>query len=180
QPGTAVRHQKPPLTSHRICDHVRSPEYGTLFNFGYTAIQDSDGETFYFVENPDRDGLKAQFAYLVADPQSTSADRSQAANQAVVAEMLKLLVRSAGSASDELAVYAIGVVEDALSMSNRSPAVLSDAYRAVLANTLRDFGHDGADPAVLDRLESLVLLRSTTRLIVDAEGVARPDAGMWS
>lgn len=150
-------------------------QYAHLFNFGFTAITDDNGETFYFAENYELDLLKNRFAYLVADPESNSIHRSQDANQAVFAEALKLLVRSEGSASDELALYAIEVMEDALSMSNRRSAVLSDAYRVIIAGVHTAFKDDGADEVVLDRLEALLSRRSRTSLIVDAEGIARTD-----
>lgn len=155
-------------------------QYAKLFNFGFTALMDSDGEIFYFDDNPDVDDLKAQNAYVVAKPRAKSADRSQDANQAVLTEMLNLLVRSAGSASDELATYALDVIEDALSLYNRCPAVLTDSYRSVLADILVAFKNDGAGEVVLDRLESLLTARSHTALIVDSNGVARPDKGLWS
>lgn len=159
---------------------VMSPsQYANLFNYGYEAITDSEGETFYLSEHPELEVLKSQFSYLIADPNAKSVDRNQHGNQAVLTEMLNMLVRASGSASDELALYAIGVIEDALSKRNRNAAVLDDAYREILAEIHAAFKMDGAGEVVLDRLETLLSLRSKTSLIVDSNGIARPDKGKW-
>lgn len=158
-------------------------QYAMLFNFGYTAFEDADGEIFYFDGNYEMDALKAQFAYVIADPNARSDHRTQPANQAVLSSNLKLLARAAvsGGASDELALFAISEMEDALSKRHfEDAAVLSDAYREILADILAAFKTDGAGEVVLDRLETLLTTRSETELIVDSEGVARPDKGQWS
>lgn len=155
-------------------------QYVCLFNYGFSAVTDAEGETIYFDEHYEWEQLKARFAYLVAHPESTAADRNQSANQAVLVEMLKLLVRSNGSASDELALHVLNVIEDALSSRNHEPAVLSDVSRGTLDGILKAFCAEGADAVVLDRLEALLTTRSHTRLIVDNDGVARPDKGKWS
>jgi hypothetical protein len=154
--------------------------YSRMFNYGFSAITDEYGETFYFDENHEFTALENQFAYLIASPVAKSQHRSHPANQAAFSEMVKMLNHTAGNASDELALYVIGVMEDALSPHNPAPAVLSDAYREILAESLAAYKEDGAAEAVCDRLETLLAQRSATRLIVDAQGVARPDAGKWS
>ncbi len=155
-------------------------QYAHLFNYGYEAITDSEGETFYFSENPELEGLKSQFAYLIADPNATAMDRTQASNQAVVTEALNMLVHASGQATDELALYCISLIEDALSSRNRNAAVLDDAYREIIAMVHAAFKKDDAGEVVLDRMETLLSLRSQTSLIVDANGIARPDMGKWS